>query len=744
MARNTRIVIAVSMLMVAAGLGPAAAQTDAGDEARLQAATAALNDLDHASALGQAAALEDEPLPTPPAIEDAAEALAVLAGPQLDVAEAEQRLADVPEPLHEGLERLLVGMAQAQVLVDRALADAGMSDVSSEEVHRALAAGEGWRGLVQQARDGETASVEAEPAPPMHDQRITGVDEAPFVLAQALLTDAMLQAEAAFPSDLDEAGQPGGHAGQPGDVVDERPYLIVSSEAAHHYEDGDDAIVIVDAGGDDDYDNAQGSPFGNQFAQVIVDLGGDDSYVDTASGTSGIVDLATQGAAVTGVGGLLDAGGHDVFHARASYAPTDDAVSTSLVAQGAASLGAGAFVALGGQDCLTAETRSHGASASALAQGAGALGGGSAVFHAQPATECPVSPSLTAVSDPRVLVDDGDAFQAEIGAATVVGQGGAETGAGTFAGGIQAQSYEARAEGGQARTIAQGAAQAGVGLHADAGGSDERVADALGEADLSIHLSGSFSFVGASARIDLGGAETLAQGAAALGAAGLLDAGPGPDAYQATSTMRATASAHAETTFSDGITEASATVDLEDTRSLAHGGTEAGLAVHTSASAPVALPSHDSYLLGASIDAHSDATAKGGSDNTASATTRTGDAQAGGLGYATAGGGVYADAGGDDDRSLVADLDATADATVSPSGTETETVDAGQERTDGPAQATTGAGVLADVGGQDTYTNDPGSTPAGDDRCWTDGDAPNVGLGLDVGSGPPSLGCVPS
>lgn len=742
MARNARIAIAVSLLMVAAGLGPAAAQTDTGDEAQLQAATAALNDLDHRSALGQAAALEDEPLAEPPAIEDAAEALAVLAGPQLDVAEAEQRLADVPEPMHEGLERLLVGMAQAQVLVDRALADAGMSDVSSEEVHRALAAGESWKGLVHQAHDGETA-LEAEPAPPMPEQRITGVDEAPFVLAQALLTDAMLEAEAAFPSGLGGAGQPGGHAGQPGDVVDERPYLIVSSQAAHHYEEGDDAIVIVDLGGNDDYDNAQGSPFADGRAQVIADLGGDDSYVDTASGTSGPITLATQGAGVAGVGGLLDAGGDDVFHARASYASTDDSVSTRLFAQGAGALGAGAFVALGGQDCLTAETRSHGAAAFAAAQGAGALGGGSAVFHAQPAAECPVSPSLTAISDPRVIVDDGDAFQAELGPATAIGQGGARGGAGSFAGGTQAHSYEARAEGGQASTIAQGAAEIGVGLHADAGGSDERVADALGEAELSVHLSGSFSFVGASATINLGGAETLAQGATAAGSAGLLDAGPGPDAYQATSAMRATASAHAETTFSDGITEASATVDLEDTRSLGHGAAEAGLAVHTSASGPVALPSHDSYLLGAEIDAHSDATAKGGSDNTASATTRTGDAQAGGLGQAMAGGGVYADAGGDDDRRLVANLEATADATASPSGSETETVDAGQERTDGPAEATVGAGILADVGGDDTYTNDPGSTPAGDDRCWTEGNAPNVGLGVDVGSGPPSLGCVP-
>lgn len=743
MARNACVTIAVSLLLLAASLGPAAAQTDTGEEAQLQAATAALNELDHASALGQAAALQHEPLATPPAIADAAEALSVLAGPRLDVAQAEVRLATVPASLQDGLEPLLVGMAQAQVLVDRGLADAGLSDVRDEQIHDALAAGEGWTGLVQQPRAEAAAALPAEPAPAMPEQRVTGADAAPFVLAQALLADAMLQAEAAFPADLGEGGQAGGHAGSPGDLVDERPYLIVSSDAAHHYEQGDDAIVIVDVGGDDTYDNAQGSPFADGLAQVLVDLAGDDSYVDTVTGTSPTVDLATQGAAVAGVGGLLDAGGNDVFDASAAYGATDDAVATSLLAQGAASLGAGAFVALGGQDCLTAQARSHGAPASVLAQGAGALGGGAAVFHAQPADTCPASPSLRAVADDRVLVDDGDTYRAELGPSYAVGQGAAEAGAGTFAGGTQAQSYEALAEGGQARTIAQGAAQPGVGLHADAGGADARLADARGEATLDVHLSGSYAYAGALATVDLGGSQTLAQGAAALGTAGLLDAGTGPDIYEATSTMLATAIAHAETSASGGITEAYATVDVEDTRTLGHGAADAGLAVHTSTSPPAAVPGHDTYRSLADLDAHSDATAIGGSQNTASATTRAGDAQAAGLGHATLGGGAHADAGGDDDRSLRASLQASADATVD-SGTASETVAAGQERTDGPAEATTGAGVLADVGGQDRYANSPGSTPAGDDRCWARGDAPNVGLGVDVGGGPPGLGCLSS
>jgi hypothetical protein len=745
MARSRLILVAVSLVTVVGTAGPATAATN-DDATALHSAGTALAQLEHEQALEQAAALEDAP--EVPEIGSGAQALSVLAGPELDARQASAVLADVPEPLEPGVERLLVGTAQAQLLVDHGLAEAGMEDVSEEQVHRWLAAGDAWTGLAQHQATGEEAELAAEPAPAVPDNRISKVDRAPFVLADAVLTDAILDAEPMLTAGASElaidATEPASHGAAPGDLVDERPYLIVSGEADHHYAPGDDAVLIVDVGGNDDYDNAQGSPFADGSAEVIADLQGDDTYVDTAEGNGAQVSLTTQGAGVAGVGGLLDAGGDDVFRATTDYLPSDSAVDTSTLAQGAGSLGAGALVVQGGQDCLTAESRSLGGTASVIAQGAGTAGAGSAVFQAEPTAGCAPAPSIDATSVPRVVTDTADSFQAELGPALVVGQGASELGAGTFVGGTQDQAYQASADGGLARTVAQGAALTGLGLLADAGGSDDYHADAIGEAELSIALSGYYGYVSSTAAINLGDTETIAQGGAASGAGGLVDAGPGSDSYDAVTSMFASATAKSETTYSSGTTEAQATVDLGETQALGHGGTLTGAALHADASAPAAAAGHDSYRLAANLDAHTTAVAEGGASNTATASTTTEDAAARGLGQAGVGGAAKADVGGDDAYQLSADLDATADAQVSPSGSTSETLDTGEERTNGPAEGSTGAGVFADVGGSDTYATDPGSTQAGDDRCWSNsGSSTDWGIGADVGAAPPAPDCVP-
>lgn len=217
------------------------------------------------------------------------------------------------------------------------------------------------------------------------------------------------------------------------DLVDQLPYLCVSSDANHVHTR--DAALLIDLGGNDTYRNtAGGAPATDDGTTiqvtVVIDLAGDDRY-EAPPGDE--ISVAQGAGFLGGIGILVDAAGDDAYLARAGS--TD--AGGYAVAQGGGYAGFGALADLAGDDeYLVAGSDAPGVLQVAFAQGAGAFCGADATQPGRAA--CPAG----------FLVDRGlgsDTYGVDLGTAQQAGQ----------------------------RFIAaQGYANLAVGLLADEGGSD--------------------------------------------------------------------------------------------------------------------------------------------------------------------------------------------------------------------------------------------------------------------------------
>lgn len=724
--------IALAGILLAASLAPAAT---AGDEARTpdrpQDLLGPLTEARHAEVFGQLAGDHADETPQP---RDAADALVQLGEPELDRARARTILKDVPSTLQQDVATLLIALARADHLVD---AERDRLDLTKQEVLDLRSGASGWTGASTHP------DRQVDPAPTLPAPRVTGADPAPFLRAQSLLIDAVDTVLQAPPTTT--------HTVE-GCPVHETPYLIVCGTDARTYAPGEDAILVIDLGGDDVYENAQGTPFGTipdlpadlAYPQLILDLVGDDTYERTDQAAIGPARVVAQGAAVLGIGAIVDLTGDDRYIARAHHAPISGSVDAHVIAQGAAHLGVGLLVDPSGRDCVDAEARSHGALAEATAQGASIQGAGLAVLTGDHAAEaCPTGPRAAAIADPIV-----SPFDIKVGPTALVAQGAADGGAGLLHGGPFDDDYRAIARGGLASLTAQGASTTGAGLLHDAGGADRY--HALGHANGTVEVSASVdaSAVRVFAWASLGSAKTITQGATLGGLALHADEGLAANQLLARATIFANATAKAHTTDPDGTTWATATTDVGRAEANAHGFSKDGHALSTTTTVLEALAGDgDDRAAQARLSAHANATATGGVSNLAEATTRTADAASRGQGFTRSGTATLLDAVGDDRYALTAQHDATANATVSPNGTALETLDAGTAHARGHTDARQGLAALVDLHGEDTYIKTPGSSPAREDACWSDsppsGDT-DIGIGIDALTTPAVPdGCLP-
>lgn len=660
------------------------------------------------------ATAQDLTLPAAPAVADGADALVALSNGHLDRAGADAILAQVDAPMLAGVETMLVGIAQADLLVQGELAR--FPGLTADD----LWVGGSWAGLA-------FGDAEAEPYVPLEQRVPAGLDVAPFVAAEAILLDAV---ERALPSLV----APSAHPCSP---VNEKPYLMVCQGGSSTYDSTDNAILIVDVDGHDTYDNAQGTPFSGLgvpvLPQVIVDVQGNDRYERSASAATGTASVVAQGAGVLGVGGIVDVLGNDRYAAHAGYTPTDEPVVASVVAQGAGSLGAGFLVDLGGTDCVEATATGHGNPATVTAQGAGAVGAGFAALLGSfgGVRDCPSGPFANARGDPRVVDETTTVF----GTGVVTAQGAAFTGAGALVGGTAGSTYTAVASGGAGSSQAQGAARAGAGALVDLGGTDAYLSSATVFVNPSLNLEGFFSSVTTQVTVNMGDTIAIGQGAGFFAGAGALaDVGSAKDTYTTSASTTVNAFSRSATTFSGGTAVSTVRVTVGRVLAMGHGGAETGAALHADGGGTGAITSaDDTRTVRASLVATSKAVAAGGASRTATAETTTGNSDAQGQGLGVTGAGVLVDALGNDVYTLDAALTASADA-VASGGSETETLNPGTARARGQAQGLTGAGGLVDVVGQDTYTR-TGGTAATNEACYTNsppGQDTNIGVGVDV------------
>lgn len=677
--------------------------------------------------------------PSPPPA-DAAEALVRLSHGQLDGERAGTVLADVPPSVSPAVERLLVGIARSQAIVDEQLDRAGIEDPAQART-------EVLSGEPRAASLDPSTSGQAPTQPTSLAERYPKVQSSAFLAAQAILLDAIEDARAHLEG---LSTQP---AADESCEVYEPPYLVVCSEGPNTYGPEDDAILIVDLGGDDDYDNAQGAPFETQdtpsptgtllLPQVIVDVFGNDEYVAEVSDDAGLQQLVVQGAAVLGVGGLVDLGGEDVYRARADVQPAQNVVDSRVIAQGAGVVGVGVLIDAAFIECMEAEAIGRGDQAHLWAQGTGELGAGLVAIPSPIEPPCDGSmPRAVASTTPTTVGD-----RLRFGSARVVAQGAGQDGAGILVGGAPFdEDYEAIARGGATTVIAQGASATtlevfgvstrALGLLVDPSGGDAFHAAAETTGTLTTWRLGGSS-ASATADLTVGGADLVAQGATRGGIAALADGGPGVGDLVAHASIDAEAFALAQATLDGGTATATASVDTGTAHAMAHGAAQDGLAVVGGLNAPpvVGAVIGDQRVIETSVDAEATADAQGADENVSSASVSTGDALASGQAWTDGGAAALVDTFGAERYALQAQLHANATSRAGGSGETTETVDAGQPMAQGQAEGRSGAALLVDAGGSDTYERSPGSVEASDDRCWSHSGAAHdrdAGLGIDL------------
>jgi hypothetical protein len=163
------------------------------------------------------------------------------------------------------------------------------------------------------------------------------------------------------------------------DMLDATPALCIGGSGDNTFT-ADEALTI-DLGGNDTYRNSAGGaqPTVTHIpVSVVLDLGGNDIYASTVPDPSG--GIAVQGAAVDGIGILLDTSGDD------TYSVTDAVtVPGQVAAQGAGLEGVGILADLAGNDSYSvlqtapgtpAGNPSTGIDGSAYVQGYGSAGHG--------------------------------------------------------------------------------------------------------------------------------------------------------------------------------------------------------------------------------------------------------------------------------------------------------------------------------------------------------------------------------
>lgn len=707
---SQRLLATFLSLITVLAFAPSGATLVPDEVSGLEASGALFAAGDHGAGFRALAAEGGWTLGDTPVVAGPAEALASLSDGALDAAGAQAILDQVDAHLVGPVGTLLVAMAQADLLVDDALA--GLDPDLAERVRP----GGSWVGL-------STDGTPVEPAPAILPAPVEGLDLGPFHLAEAILLDAVAVT-------LPEFYEAAAHPCSP---VNEKPFLMVCQSGNDVYDASDNAILIVDVFGDDTYENARGTPFGG-LPQVIVDVLGSDTYDASAGAAGGTASVVAQGAGALGIGGIVDIMGHDSYRANAFHLGGQTAAA--VLAQGAGLLGVGFLVDPNGIECVEATAVSRGAHAEVIAQGAGALGagflflGGGLIDDEDQA--CHGGPFADASADP---LPQGDGFTL-FGSAATIAQGAGSVGAGVLVGGIQHTTYTASSSGGAAITVAQGAGNLGAGALVELAGTDTYLADASVAFVRELSISGSFSFVGIIAVASLGDVITVAQGAGLLGVGVLYDEISVRDTYGATSSLFASLSTSVATTFNGGETVASSSITTGRALALAQGGGEAGagLLVDLGPEPVFGRDGDDARRMSASLSAHTKAHAGGGALNTAKANTQTSDAEASGQGWGNLGAGALADAGGSDLYSLAASVSATATATLDGPGSKSAVANPGLPLGRGQGQGLAGPGVLADVAGTDTYLINPGGTAAQNDECRSNSPAfdPNVGLAADL------------
>jgi hypothetical protein len=693
-----------------------------------------------------------------------AEAVATLAraaGRDLDAgqrADLDARVAALPAGLEAPTAHILSAAAAAAQM--RAEAVAGLAPEQQELLlaRSAELLAPGGGSIVETRGDAPVDApptpVHADAAPADLEGLAAKVDVGLLAEAEALLAQAVTEAMPA----LDQAAQglePAveTHCPVAGSVFQFPPYLAIDGTGSCLFHT--DWWVSIDLGGNDVYNNNAGGTTSAIFVAAAVDLGGTETYARTAASTTTTTTLATQGAALLGVGLLVDAAGSDSYQAAVTITPpplTNPAPGATLAAQGGAALGAGLLVDLAGPNTFSATASTLGAGASVSAQGGAGLGGVGVLVSADaPALGAGTADSYAASSSSNaLLIASSPTSQTwTVGGAATAAQGGGIGGAGAMVDAFGNDAYSATSSGGSAATAAQGGASIGAGLAVDGDGTDSWFAQSLVNAGLNsvwpVTCPAGFicSFF-ATVAVTMGSAATFAQGAAAVGAGLLADAGAG-GAHTAKALVNPVGSC--TVTFaggggSAGTLSCTANVVTGDGLGAAHGYGGAG------AGALLGSLGNDAYSLTASTIATASATATGGSPSVASASATAGNADGRAQGSANLGVGVLVEPGGNDAYSVTEASSAVA--TTSPSGS-MSTVPGSVVWSGRGATVSAGLSLLLDAGGAgDSYGPVySGLLTGAPQTCWTNSPPGlpdlRIAMGMDVfstGPGPLPATCT--
>lgn len=501
--------------------------------------------------------------------------------------------------------------------------------------------------------------------------------------------------------------------------------------------------LIVDLGGDDVYTGAAGANRPGDDASLVVDLAGNDTYERFLEDDV----VGAQGAGVGGVGVLVDVAGDDTYTAGTITAKGHGA---ALVAQGAGLLGVGVLADGGGRDTFRAETITVGSYAHVTAQGASIAGLG-LLAHG------PGSATYTAVGRANIFDETGTIYST--GAAVTIAQGGGELGSGALVDEDGDDAYELVADSPSAAVaIGQGGAVSNVeysgaplplsqgpavGVLVDGGGRDTHVLDARSEFRYANDFAatcppGKFcdwtydGHAGTNMVLAAGqgaGASTTNfipfsdEGLPAVGVA--VDLGDDPDTWDvfARCVFDVTLGLHngggggVLNSFTTTLTVACGRILV-----YAHGSSDPGVGAF------VAGEGDDRYVIVTRSETHATANAAGASTNTADASARSLPTVARVQGTAETGAAVLVEQGGDDTY----DVDQTTETTAIENGAPGDTFPS-YGYTTGRGYEKRGVALFVESKGEDDYSPEGGG---GNHRCWT-----STAMDTDDGSIPP--GCLP-
>lgn len=234
--------------------------------------------------------------------------------------------ARLPEDVSGILGRLVLDLLDAQRWADLAWRDVPMD----------------LRAAVAKRLDLGAEEVDALEYEPAVDDVLKRWDEASLWYAGLKCVDALERARVDLEPLAKAQGDALANAGF--EVVTPLGRITVGGTGSDVHEGGDVfEWLAVDLGGNDTWNRRWAASDAGHALGAALDLAGDDSWSAVAPFPGG-----TQGAGVTGVGVLLDAGGNDRYSAGGA------------LAQGAGQLGFGALIDLAGDDLYDAEYSAQG------------------------------------------------------------------------------------------------------------------------------------------------------------------------------------------------------------------------------------------------------------------------------------------------------------------------------------------------------------------------------------------------